>query len=48
MKVRTIREYERVRRVSDTEEGEEVRQMAQDLEKLIAAYEAGAVQERGA
>jgi fructose-1,6-bisphosphatase-3 len=46
-KVFTVREYARPRRVCDTERGEEIRQRIRALERLILAYEEGALLEAG-
>lgn len=40
-KVTTVRAYERIRLVADTEEGEVIRRRASALERLILAYERG-------
>jgi fructose-1,6-bisphosphatase-3 len=44
-KVRIVRAYERLRRVSDTEHGETIRLRIKALERLILAYEGGALLE---
>ena len=46
-KVVTVREYESTRRVSDTERGEDIRHRIRALERLILAYEEGALLEAG-
>jgi fructose-1,6-bisphosphatase-3 len=43
--VTTVREYERPRRVSDTEQGEIILQRISSLERLVLAYEEGALPE---
>jgi fructose-1,6-bisphosphatase III len=45
-KVRTIRSYDKPRKIGDTEEGDESRQTIADLEKLIHAYEEGILLEK--
>ncbi|HYP52263.1 MAG TPA: fructose-bisphosphatase class III, partial [Pyrinomonadaceae bacterium] len=44
-KVFTVREYARPRRVCDTEQGDRIRQRIRSLERLILAYEEGALLE---
>ncbi|MBD0371341.1 MAG: fructose-bisphosphatase class III [Pyrinomonadaceae bacterium] len=44
-KVTNIREYERPRRISDTEQGEIILQRISMLERLVLAYEEGAILE---
>ena len=46
-KVVTVRAYESTRRVSDTEQGETTRRRIKALERLILAYEEGALLEAG-
>ncbi len=44
-KVMTVRDYERTRVVGDTEQGEAIRRRIRSLERLILAYEEGALLE---
>ena len=46
-KVFSVRAYERTRRVADTEEGDRIRHRVRALERLILAYEEGALLEAG-
>jgi fructose-1,6-bisphosphatase-3 len=47
-RVWTVRSYERTRLVGDTEQGEAIRRRIGSLERLILAYEEGALLESGA